>query len=144
MPLILEGWDSSCLIPDISHVCLKRQSCVQAVCVPFYHNRFIMCLSLQTAAQSRTAQPQQLLTPAFQSRCCTPALQAMSPKLQLVQMTTRACCPWMLTVFSRQTHSTWQRWRSPQVGSSSSCSNVFISFLSPSLRRSYQQVTQWK
>lgn len=59
-------------------------------------------------------------------------------------MTTRVCCPWMLTVFSSQTHLTLQRWKSPQVGSSSYCLNVFIRCLSPSLWPSYWWVTQRK
>lgn len=85
------------------------------------------------AAPSGTAQPPQLLTPALRSQSCTPACLETVPKPPPAPVTTRACCLWMSTAFSSQTHLTLQRWRSLQVGSSSSCLNVFTGSLSTSL-----------
>lgn len=71
------------------------------------------------AAPSRTAQLLQPLIPAFRSQSSIPACLETMPKPQPAPVTTRACCLWMSAAFSSQTHSTLQRWRSLQVGSSS-------------------------
>uniref|UniRef100_H0ZNA1 E2F transcription factor 5 n=1 Tax=Taeniopygia guttata TaxID=59729 RepID=H0ZNA1_TAEGU len=67
------------------------------------------------SAPSRTAQqPLQPLTPAFRSQSSIPACLETVPKPQPAPVTTRACCLWMSTAFSSQTHLTLQRWRSLQ------------------------------
>lgn len=78
------------------------------------------------AVPSGTAQPPQLLTPAFRSQSCTPACLETVPKPQPAPVTTRTCCLWMSAVFSSQTHLTLQRWRSLQVGRSSSCLSISL------------------